>query len=154
MKNLSVSDIIYVLDRRTHTVVPCQIVEIVSSKTLEGETVKHIVSTPSTNKKFTLEEQKNPWFDSFDTAKDYLETAALRLVQETMKKTQEMTMTYYGKDIGDCESNENVSVENLPFVEEPISPENELPLDESADVYVDMMGQTVKVTLPKVLIDE
>lgn len=151
MKNLNVSDIIYVLDRKTHTVVPCQIVEIVSSVTLEGETITHIVSTPSANKKFVLEEQKNPWFESFETARDYLEEAALRLVQETMKKSHEMAVTYYGIT-DNLENPEAKSCEEQVAVETTVLEEAEIA--DSSDVYVDMMGQTVKVTLPKVLIDD
>ena len=43
---LEVGDIIYMLDRKTQALVPCMVVEKVSSVTMQGENIHHVISPP------------------------------------------------------------------------------------------------------------
>ena len=42
---IKVGNIVYLLDKKTHAIVPCMIVEQVNSISLEGETTHHIMKT-------------------------------------------------------------------------------------------------------------
>ncbi len=141
---LSVGDVVFVLDKKTHAVVPCQLVEIISSVTLDGETTNHVVVTPTGKKKFKLEDHASPWFSSFDEARSYLLAAATQLIDDTMARALESAKINfnYKKDLKSEEDQDNQLSEDSQEIL-PISTE------EARDhLYVDMAGQRVKVTLP------
>ena len=152
---LSVSDVIFVLDKKTQAVVPCQLVEIVSSVTLEGEDIKHIASTPG-GKKFNLDEYESLWFSTYEEAKEYLTNAALELVSSTMKRAEQVAIkTFNYKPSSSEESkfqtpSEDVKDGDIPHQE--TLPEETF--TDNEQVFVDIGGQQVKVTLPKELINE
>ena len=81
----NVGDIIYILDSKTHTIIPCKIVEIVSSLRLEGESTFHIAEAPS-GKSFKIEDLKSPMFKTIEDAKQHLLDAAEKLIDLTAKK--------------------------------------------------------------------
>ena len=140
---ISVGDIVFVLDKQTRAVVPCQLVEIISSITQEGESIKHVVVTPSGKKKFVIENHGAPWFETHDKAHEYLKSAALKLVDDTMKKARKVASESFGIDIKDSQAS---------ISEQPVdAPEVQLNLDTSESIFVDMAGQKVRVSLPKEL---
>ena len=134
--NLSVGDIVFVMDKKTQAVVPCQLVERISSITLSGENIRNIVSTPR-GKQFVLEEYDSPWFQGFEEAHDYLKNAALSLGDATMKKAKEAAEKSFGispvASVGEVASTE--ILKNTEKLED--------------QDFVDIAGQKVKVTLPK-----
>ena len=146
--NLVVGDVVFVLDKKTQAVVPCQLVERISSVTLQGEATKHIAQTPG-GKKFTLEEYESVWFENYEKSYEYLKEAALRLVDSTMQKAvrsaessfgyklKELVPTHLSENSFDATDEEATQVEG-----------EEIPSD-SDQVFVDIGGQKVKVTLPK-----
>jgi len=146
---LSVGDVIFVIDKKTQAVVPCQLIEIISSVTLEGEQVKHIASTPG-SKKFTLEEYDSLWFESYEKAKSYLTNAALKLVDSTMKRAEEAAIKTFG--YAPLRPAEEVSTEEQ--AESSYSSSQETNISDTEQVFVDIGGQQVKVTLPKELANE
>jgi len=150
--NLSVGDVIFVLDKKTKAVVPCQLVERISSVTLTGEEIRNIVSTPS-GKNFNLEEYESPWFDSYDSAEKYLLNAAIELVSSTMKRAEEVAVKAFGhssKNLDPPISESSLDSEDVDLR----SKEKSLNIEETDQVFVDIGGQQVKVTLPKELINE
>lgn len=144
---LSVGDVVFVMDKKTQAVVPCQLVERISSTTLTGEEIKNIAATPS-GKTFTLESYEAPWFSSYDEAYDHLKDAALSLVDATMKKAAKAAQKSFNVRSEQITFDEvrqqsaSLSTDKMP---DPIS---------SEQVYVDIGGQQVKVTLPKELSNE
>lgn len=149
---LSVGDVIFVIDKKTQAVVPCQLVEIISSVTLEGEQVRHIASTPG-SKKFTLEEYDSLWFESYEKAKSYLTNAALELVDSTMKRAEEAAIRTFGY----TPNNSLYDAGEIPAAEKDessYSSSMEGNISDTEQVFVDIGGQQVKVTLPKELINE
>ena len=155
---LSVGDIVFVLDKKSKAVVPCQLVERISSVTLAGENVKNIAVSPG-GKKFKLEEYDAPWFENYETAYDYLRETALKLVDDTMKRA-----------LGSAEKNFGYTHQAKPSVDLSALPE-EKPAEsnisqddhdksiddsllQSEQVFVDIGGQQVKVTLPKEFVNE
>ena len=93
--SLNVSDLVYVLDAKTHTVVPCKIVEKITSVSLEGENTHHMTVMPS-GKSFKLENCKHPWFTTIDETKNFLKNAAENLISETIQKAQQTAKTSFG----------------------------------------------------------
>jgi hypothetical protein len=142
---LNVRDVIFLLDKKRQNLVPCQIVEIISSITIEGEKIHHIVMTPS-EKTLKLEEFQGPWFTSIDKAQDFLLKAASELIQKAVDKALSVANENFGSsnsersdDISFFESQKNVldKVQNL---------------DES--VKIDLGdGQIATVTLPSEMLD-
>ena len=143
--NLVVGDIVFVLDKKTHAVVPCQLIERICSTTLAGEEVKNIASTPG-GKKFTLEEYDAPWFESYDSANEYLRDAALKLVESTMNKAAMVAESSFGYSIlpktDSSTKEDNSEPETLQDSTEKLNLETE-------NVFVDIEGQRVKVSVPK-----
>ena len=93
---MNVGDLLYVLDIKTHTVVPCKIIEKVSSIRIEGEEIHHIVESP-TGKNFKLESYKNPWFVTIEDSRDFLKKAAEKLITDTIQKAQKVAESSFGE---------------------------------------------------------
>lgn len=149
---LSVGDVVFVLDKKSQAVVPCQLVERISSVTLNGEDIKNIVSTP-TGKKFTLEEYDSVWFESYDQAYDYLKKAAISLVDATMTRARDVCEKSFGYTIStDSDLQIKEAHDNHEEASEFKEVENTSPTElssETEEVFVDLGGQKVRVTLPK-----
>jgi len=149
---ISVGDVLFVLDRKTRAVVPCQLVEIISSITLDGETTKHVVVTPSGKKRFQIEDHPSPWFETYRDAHNYLKEAALKLVEDTMNKARKVSMDSFGVDVRSRQESFISSSAEEYHSENQKSSQTTLDLeDHSETLYVDMGGQKVKVSLPKEL---
>ena len=136
---LDVGSIIYLLDKKTQSLVPCMVIEKVKSVTLEGENTHHIVVTPA-EQKVRLENYKSPWFKTLDAAKEFLVEAALSLINKTVEKAVSASERSF--NIGTA-LEDKISTPELPFEESDISG-----LDKN-DVVVDLGdGQVAKVTIP------
>lgn len=144
-----VGNVIFVLNRETHSVVPCRIVEIVSSVTLEGQTTTHVVETPGGKKRIRLEDHDTPWFETFESAREYLLSAANDLVTQTMNRALKAAQKSFGFELTSLEHQKGVpeTIERPEAVQEPSAD------IENSELYVDMAGQKVRVTLPKELMD-
>jgi hypothetical protein len=159
MKQLSVGDIVFILDKTTHAVLPCQLVEIISSITVEGEKTRHVVMTPGAKKKFKLEEQTTPWFSTHEEARRYLLEAATQLIDGTLKKAIQVALSSFGVDVqkNNCKS-EVQDPALTELVSDDTTPDQNNSdaaiLTNNESLYVEMGGQKVKVTLPKELTNE
>ena len=144
-----VGNVIFVLNRESHSVVPCRIVEIVSSVTLEGQTTTHVVEAPGGKKRIRLEDHDTPWFETFESAREYLLSAANDLVTQTMNRALKVAQKSFGFELTSLEHQKDVpeTIERPETVQEPSAD------IESSELYVDMAGQKVRVTLPKELMD-
>ena len=144
-----VGNVIFVLNRESHSVVPCRIVEIVSSVTLEGQTTTHVVEPPGGKKRIRLEDHDTPWFETFESAKEYLLTAANDLVTQTMNRALKVAQKSFGFELPDNENQKSdIKIPQNSEVVQSVTPDSE-----NSELYVDMAGQKVRVTLPKELID-
>ena len=116
------------------------VIEKVKSVTLEGENTHHIVITPS-EQKVKLENYKAPWFETLDSAKDFLVDAALNLINKTVDKA-----------VKSAEKTFNISTKPELSVSAPeeIFQEKDVPtLVEGSDVVVDLGdGKVAKVSIP------
>ena len=123
---ISVGTVIYLLDNKTHTIVPCLVVEKVNSISLDGEKTHHILKTPS-SKSLKLEDYKHPWFKTTDDAKTFLIDTATALVNRTIDKAKALEKDTFGevlspqeainKSKDDDENNYVTSQEESVFVE-------------------------------------
>lgn len=147
--NLNVGDVVFVIDKKTQSVVPCQLVERISTITLEGEEIKHIACTPG-GKRFDLTEYSSAWFETYEKTEEYLTSAALDLVSITMKRAEEAASKSFG-----YERTNGINPplpDNSPDLETEIGAEKSA--SESDQVFVEMGGQKVRVTLPKELVND
>lgn len=144
---LDVGAVIYLLDKKTQNVVPCRVVEKVSSISLDGENVHHVIETPA-GKKLKLEDYKSPWFSSLEETRDFLMKSAATLVEASIQRAEAVReKTFPSPNVIDTthisetkELAEELSDESLV-----VSPEMS-----GEDVYVDLgNGQKAKVNFPK-----
>lgn len=142
IEDLKVGSVVFVLDSSTNRVVPCQLVEIVSSVSLDGNSVSHVVTTPGSKKRLVLENSSNPWFATADSAKEHLMSSASRLIDNTIRQAVDLATRTYGEFL----------VEDNKIVSED-TPTTSLEAN-SSSVYVEMAGQKVKVSLPEELVYE
>ena len=135
---LSVGEVLYLLDKKTQAIIPCMIVEKVSSISLEGENTHHMIVSPS-GKKIRLENYKSPWFTTIKDARSFLLEASTKLIDRV---------------IDDALSTAKSSFEMPANLEET---QSDLSNDEitssvqnfSEDVIIDLGdGKKAKVTLP------
>ena len=65
---VDVGQLLFVLDTKSHSIVPAQVDEVLVSKTVKGETVQHKLIFPN-GKKAVLEKMTAPWFTDISGAK-------------------------------------------------------------------------------------
>jgi len=94
---LNVKDVVYLLDKKTQTLVPCLVVEIISSVSIDGEKTYHIVESPA-KKKLKLENYGNPWFSSIEEAQAFLMETASSIIQKTVDKAILSAKEVFGID--------------------------------------------------------
>ena len=129
---LKVGKIVYLLDKKTHAVVPCKIIEKIQSITETGETVKHVVRLPS-EKSLTLETYKSPWFETIEGARTSLLESATALIDSTLEITRQKEEKYFPSQ---------------KALDEAVSPD--VQTSEEDSVYVELEnGQKAKVSLPE-----
>ena len=129
---LKVGKIVYLLDKKTHAVVPCKIIEKIQSITETGETVKHVVRLPS-EKSLTLETYKSPWFETIEDARTSLLESATALIDSTLEITRQKEEKYFPSQ---------------KALDEAVSPD--VQTIEKDSVYVELEnGQKAKVSLPE-----
>ena len=138
---LNVGSVIYLLDKKTQSLVPCMVIEKVKSVTLEGENTHHIVITP-TDQKVRLENYKAPWFETVEAAKDFLVEAALSLINKTVEKAVNAAEKSFNINNINSQADVEVSTPDESF-------QSNIPaLDNTADVMVDLGdGQVAKVSI-------
>ena len=141
---LKVKDIVYLLDKKSHALVPCLIVEIISSVSIDGEKVYHVVQTPG-KKKLKLEDYANPWFPSIEEAQQFLLETATAMIQSTIDAALSAASEHFGY------RQDKTAADSL---EEPaIFFKDVQNLDER--VKIDLgNGQTATVSLPSEIINE
>ena len=153
---IRVGDLIYVLDVKVHTVVPCRVVEKVSSIRIEGEEIHHIAETP-TGKIFKLENCKNPWFTTIEDSRDFLKTAAEKLITGTIQRAQKIAESSFGEmtenadelDISSSQSSSNGS-RSPEHVNEMFDEAQSL----NKNIQIDLgRGQVANVSLPNELLN-
>ena len=140
---LSVGKVIYLLDKKTHAIIPCMVIEKVSSVSLEGETVHHIITSP-TGKKIKLENYKSPWFPSIEEARTFLVDTSMKLIDRVINDALEI-----------ADNSFKTAQVASPNLDEPLSDvyeeDNTIESDVESfanNVLVDLgNGQTAKVTL-------
>ena len=82
---VNVGQIVFVLNAKTHSLVPAQIDEVVVSRKLEGETTQHILILQN-RKKVALENLQTPWFTELSKAKSYLLSEAEKMIDEVINQ--------------------------------------------------------------------
>ena len=78
---VNVGQVLYVLNSKSHSLLPAQVDEIVVSKTLRGETTQHILALQN-GRKVALEDLKTPWFKELDAAKAFLLSEAEKMIDQ------------------------------------------------------------------------
>jgi hypothetical protein len=144
---LKVSDIIFLMDRKSRDIVPCRVIERVATTTLEGESIHHIIQ-PASGESLKLEDYNSPWFNNLEMAREFLLESAKSLIDVSINRASKARDKVFGtekddaqdpqaSDIGDFLNNSAVLVQEAPD-----------------SVKIDLgNGQTASVTLPKGILD-
>ena len=142
---LKVKDIVYLLDKKSHALVPCLVIEIISSVSIDGEKTYHIVQTPG-KKKLKLQEYTSPWFSSIEEAQQFLLETATSMIQQTVDDALLSAREHF-----DYNHNKELEIS---------SPEEQTDFfknvqDSEERVKIDLgNGQTATVSLPSEIINE
>lgn len=146
---INVGSVVYLLDKKTHTVVPCQIIEQVKSTTLEGEEVYHTVQTPN-QKTLRLEDYGNPWFAEIEEAREFLLTAATTLISATIQKAVAAEEEYFPQAVHPLEISIKETSKKSPDKKSGRRARKKATPPEDNKVTVDLgEGKKVNVTLPE-----
>jgi len=142
---LNVKDVVFLLDKKTQNLVPCRVVEIISSVSLDGEKTYHVVEAPN-EKKIKLEVYKGPWFPSIEDAQSFLMDTASSIIQKTVDKALKAANEHYGL--------QNNAISNESDFHEDESMFNDVQIS-SERVKIDLgNGQVGNISLPDVLDNE
>ena len=132
---VNVGQVVFVLNAKNHSLLPAQIVEVVVSRTVKGETTQHILALQN-DKRLVLEKLQTPWFTELSSAKDYLLAEAEKMIDAVILKSDKAATEHFGVH-PKIESQDLSGVIPVnPIVEEKIT--------------VDLGdGKTARVTLPE-----
>ena len=119
--SIEVDSLIFILSSQPPRLIPCKVVEQIVSKKSTGVSTTHMISTPS-DKTYTLENLKQPWFPSLDEAEDYLINQAKQIVEKTIDRARKDSKDWFSQN---DELDYNQEPEKDLFFEDVKLPENE-----------------------------
>lgn len=135
---IEVDGLVFLLTTNPPRLIPCKVVEQIVSRKSTGTSTTHVISTPS-EKTYTLENVKHPWFSSLEEAESYLIDQAKKLVEQTIDRAKQDSMQFFSEEQqGDISLQQNLSKEEI-----------ELPENETTVVLEN--GVKARVILPEVL---
>lgn len=135
-----VGQILYVINHDSTQVVPIQVIEQVTRRTLAGEEVSYMITVPGkTVKPAALDKIKGEIFVSLEETRDYLRNNALAAIENVITRAMMLSESF------PTESEEPISAvaEELSEPEAPPSPESE-----DSDVVLLPDGTQAKINLP------
>jgi hypothetical protein len=135
---IEVDGLVFLLTTNPPRLIPCKVVEQLVSRKSTGTSTTHIISTPS-EKTYTLENVKHPWFSSLEEAENYLIDQAKKLVEQTIEKAKQDSSQFFSDD-------KHIGV---ALQQNQSSEEIELPENETTVVLEN--GVKARVILPEVL---
>jgi hypothetical protein len=94
---IEVDGLVFLLTTNPPRLIPCKVVEQLVSRKSTGTSTTHIISTPS-EKTYTLENVKHPWFSSLEEAENYLIDQAKKLVEQTIEKAKQDSSQFFSDD--------------------------------------------------------
>jgi len=136
---VDVGQLLFVLDTKSHSIIPAQIDEVIVSKTVKGETVQHKLAFPN-GKKAVLEKMSAPWFTEIADAKSFLLSEAEKMIDKVVANATQTAEKHF-KITSHVDASEDVY---LP-------PDQQTPILNNDDqLTVDLGdGRKAKVHLPK-----
>lgn len=145
--SLKVSDIIFLMDRKSRDIVPCRIIERVATTTLEGESIHHIIQSAS-GENLKLEDYSSPWFSNLEMAREFLLESAKNLIDVSIDRASKARDEVFGTEEPDPQPSQTSDIAD--FLNNSAVPVQEAP----DSVKIDLgNGQTASVTLPKGILD-
>ena len=140
---LNVGEVIFLLDKKTQAIIPCMVVEKVSSVSLEGENIHHMITSPN-GKKVKLENYKSPWFPNIEEARSFLVDTSMNLIERVISDALEVASKSF-------ETTQAISPDLDPSLGTPYETDNQIKgqlenFTNNVLVYLGD-GQTAKVTL-------
>ena len=147
--HVEVGQVIYVLDAKRHTLVPCQVNERLVSKTLKGKSIHHVLSFTN-DKQIVLEDLKTPWFTDLREAKTHLLREAEAMIDKIAEQAHLQAADSFGV------SNDPLEVSLPSGFTQPAKRSSDKPLEEAeAGMKIDLGDGVVgNLKLPKEFLDE
>ena len=136
---VDVGQLLFVLDTKSHSIIPAQVDEVIVSKTVKGETVQHKLAFPN-GKKAVLEKMSAPWFVEIADAKSFLLSEAEKMIDKVVQNATVTAEKYFDS---------RTHVNQIEDVYQ--SPDQLIPTTNDSDqLTVDLGdGRKAKVHLPK-----
>ena len=114
---MKINQVLWVIDNKTHSVIPVKISEKVTKETSEGSKTELIIQTVS-GKKANLSQIDGLHFQSLDEARKYLVDSAIKLIDSIIEKARN-TAPRLGADLVQGDLQDNIMI--LEPVEEYIT---------------------------------
>jgi hypothetical protein len=95
VKPVEVGQIIYILDNKKKALVPARVFEQVTSRTIQGKHIHHVLQLPKGIRKdfeqVVLEKLSVPWFPDTESAKNFLLKEAEELINKAVLVAEDMS---------------------------------------------------------------
>jgi hypothetical protein len=91
-----VGSIVYLIDSKSKAIVPAQVNEQLTSKTVSGEKVSHNIALPN-GKVVQLESINSTFFCSLDEVRAYLLNKATEIIDQGISSANKVVATYFGE---------------------------------------------------------
>ena len=103
---MKINQVLWVIDNKTHSVIPVKIIEKVTKETSEGLKVEFIIQTVS-GKKANLGQVDGLHFQSLDESRKYLIDSATKLVDNIVEKARNTSLRL-GADLVQGDLSDNI----------------------------------------------
>ena len=140
-----VAEILWVIRSDRPGMIALQVQEVITKRTIKGEDIQYLVSTPANSKSFLLHTVQGKIFTSIDDAKEDLYRQATDAIDSVIEKVQAQAVKYFEVP---HEHAPNVAVDFInPSTAKKEVAIKELIAEEGYEI-VEMDGQQVKIKLP------
>lgn len=147
MSDITVGDIVWIIDADRHSIIPARVNEQIMSRTIEGKETYHHIEFPS-GKTQKLESLSAAWYSDLSGVRKHLLDRATELIEQTVDSAKSVALKKFNATF-DSDSNE--AEVDLSQESKNISSSHET--SESVKVSLDN-GQVVNVKLPQEFLDE
>lgn len=144
--NYDVGEVLWVIRSDRPGMIALQVQEVITKRTMQGEDIQYLVTTPNASKSFLLHTVQGRLFKSIDDAKTALYKQATDAIDSVIDKVQSQASEAFGipREVKHADN----GLEFLQNIEQPPSTKQKNLDPEEGYEIVEMDGQKVKIKLP------
>lgn len=149
--NYDVTEVLWVIRSDRPGMIALQVQEVITKRTVRGEDIQYLVSTPNSDKSFLLHTVQGRIFKSIDKAKEALYKQATDAIDSVIDKVQAQASEAFGIPRQPTTAESALDfLQPMSTTEEPKTKQpkqNNLTPEEGYEI-VEMDGKRVKIKLP------